>query len=107
MLYRANGKTVWITETGWATRDPSKVNGPSPGIENAANYWSQVACGLAARCIDFWWYILSDPADMPFFGVTDADTGHALYVLAMKLQSVQVAQHLALLLLAGSQVRHL
>ncbi|THZ14186.1 glycoside hydrolase, partial [Aureobasidium pullulans] len=77
MLYRANGKAVWITETGWATRDPSKVNGPSPGIENAANYWSQVACGLAARCIDFWWYILSDPADMPFFGVTDADAGHA------------------------------
>ncbi|KAG9512548.1 glycoside hydrolase, partial [Aureobasidium melanogenum] len=70
MLPLSLGKSVWVTETGWPTVDPSKTGGASPGVENAAKYWSKVACELQARCINFWWYILADPAQMPFFGVT-------------------------------------
>ncbi|KAH0352695.1 glycoside hydrolase, partial [Aureobasidium melanogenum] len=83
-LQIAQGKSVWITETGWPWLDPSKTSGPQPGMENAAVYWSEVACELQARSIGFWWYILSDPANMPFFGVTDSrgdEPGSALYGL--------------------------
>ena len=61
MLPLSRGKPVWITETGWPTVDPPKTGGASPGVENAAKYWSKVACELQARCINFWWYILADP----------------------------------------------
>ncbi|KAI4733031.1 glycoside hydrolase [Aureobasidium pullulans] len=71
MLPLSQGKPVWITETGWPTEDPTKLSGPKPGINNAAMYWSKVVCELQARCIDFWWYILTDPAQTPFFGVTN------------------------------------
>ncbi|KAG9764463.1 glycoside hydrolase, partial [Aureobasidium melanogenum] len=83
-LQIAQGKSVWITETGWPWLDPSKTSGPQPSVENAAVYWSEVACELQARSIGFWWYILSDPADMPYFGVTDSrsdEPGSALYGL--------------------------
>ncbi|KAH0029364.1 glycoside hydrolase, partial [Aureobasidium melanogenum] len=84
MLPLSLGKPVWITETGWPTVDPSKTGGAGPGIDNAARYWSKVACDLQARCINSWWYILSDPAQMPFFGVTnlrESSSGSALYNL--------------------------
>jgi glucan endo-1,3-beta-D-glucosidase len=84
MLPLSLGKPIWITETGWPTEDPTKTSGLEPGIENAALYWTKVACELQARCINFWWYILADPAQTPFFGVTDLredPQGSALYNL--------------------------
>jgi glucan endo-1,3-beta-D-glucosidase len=71
MLPLSLGKPIWITETGWPTEDPTRISGLESSIENAALYWSKVACELRARCINFWWYILADPAQTPSFGVTD------------------------------------
>ncbi|KAH0182961.1 glycoside hydrolase, partial [Aureobasidium melanogenum] len=90
MLPLSLGKPVWITETGWPTEDPLKTSGPKSSVENAALYWSKVACELQARCIDFWWYILSDPAQAPFFGVTNLredPRGSELYNLDCGLSS--------------------
>lgn len=63
----ANGKPIWITETGWPTSG-STENQAVPSVDNAETYWKSVACELLSRNIPTWWYILQDSAS-PNFGV--------------------------------------
>ncbi|OAG35025.1 hypothetical protein AYO21_10812 [Fonsecaea monophora] len=75
----AQGKPIWITETGYPVSGPTS-NLAVPGADDAAEYWQQVACALENRGIDFWWYILADEGASPSFGVSS--NGKPLYNLA-------------------------
>lgn len=53
----AQGKPVWITETGWP------VSGPQAGVatastENAQTYWRDVACRVLGTDTNLWWFTL-------------------------------------------------
>jgi glucan endo-1,3-beta-D-glucosidase len=63
----ANGKPIWITETGWPTTGPTE-NLAVPSVDNAEAYWKSIACELISRNIPTWWYILQDSAT-PSFGI--------------------------------------
>jgi glucan endo-1,3-beta-D-glucosidase len=63
----ANGKPIWITETGWPTTGPTE-NLAIPSVDNAEAYWKSIACELISRNIPTWWYILQDSAT-PSFGI--------------------------------------
>ena len=63
----ANGKPIWITETGWPTTGPTE-NLAVPSVDNAEAYWKSIACELISRNIPTWWYILQDSAT-PSFGL--------------------------------------
>ncbi|KAK6002581.1 hypothetical protein QM012_001331 [Aureobasidium pullulans] len=63
----ANGKPIWITETGWPISGPTE-NEAVPSVANAETYWKSIACELLSRNIPTWWYILQDSAS-PNFGV--------------------------------------
>lgn len=68
----AQGKEVWMTESGWP------VSGPTWGdavasIPNAKQYWDQVACPLLGN-VNTWWYTLQDAGASPSFGVTSGAT---------------------------------
>ncbi|KIW72230.1 hypothetical protein PV04_00440 [Phialophora macrospora] len=67
----AQGKPVWITETGWP------VSGPASGeavasVENAQTYYDEVGCTAFGENINTWWYILQDTGSSPSFGVVGA-----------------------------------
>lgn len=66
----ADGKPIYITETGWPVSGPSSNLGV-PSTANAEIYWQGVACELETRGINFWWYILADSGASPSFGVTN------------------------------------
>ena len=54
----ANGKPVWVTETGWPTRGPTRGKAvPSP--DNAKAYWNKVGCKMFGKRNVFW-YTLHD-----------------------------------------------
>ncbi|KAL3477633.1 glycoside hydrolase superfamily [Aspergillus californicus] len=67
----ANGKEVWITETGWPVSG-STQNLAVASPENAKQFWDEVGCPLFDD-VNTWWYILQDgegsnvPADS--FGI--------------------------------------
>lgn len=74
----ASGKQIWVTEAGWP------VSGPQSGeatasVDNAEEFWQDVACELESRNINFWWYILEDSAT-PSFSVSQG--GKPLYDLS-------------------------
>jgi len=68
---KAQGKPIWITETGWP------VSGPTQGqaVANTANaktYWNAVACQLIKDNVNLWYYTLQDVQyanPSPSFGV--------------------------------------
>jgi len=61
---------VWITETGWPTKGPT-YNLAVPSIQNAADYWQQVACSDEYKSLNTWWYSLQDYDADESFGVLD------------------------------------
>lgn len=79
----APGKQIWVTEAGWP------VSGPKSGqavasVDNAEEFWQDVACELESRGINFWWYILQDSAS-PSFSVSN--NGVPLYDLSCHASS--------------------
>jgi len=74
----AQGKQVWVTETGWP------IQGPQSGlatasVENAATYYKEVGCGLFSAGINTWWFTLQDQQPVvPSSGVVFAVTGPGL-----------------------------
>jgi glucan endo-1,3-beta-D-glucosidase len=76
----AQGKPVWITETGWPVSGPTEADAV-PSIPNAETYWQGVGCGFAFNKIPTFWYDLVDEGASPSFGVTDGTTT-PLYNLA-------------------------
>lgn len=66
----ANGKPVWVTETGWPVSGPNE-NLAVASIANAKTYWDQVGCSLFGHT-NTWWYTLQDAyptTPSPSFGV--------------------------------------
>lgn len=87
----AQGKPVWITETGWP------VAGPASGAAvasdaNAQKYWRDVACRVLGSDINVWWFTLDDDqatsASVSFSLVNSNDiTGAPLYDLSCPASS--------------------
>ena len=92
----ADGKQIWITETGWPTckfqshnpllldrsHDSLRRNtaGPLsgkavPSVEDAETYYQKVGCQAFGSGINTWWYTLQDAegGNVPSFGVLGTD----------------------------------
>jgi glucan endo-1,3-beta-D-glucosidase len=70
----AQGKPVWITETGWPVSGET-LNQAVPGSDNARIYWEDVTCQLVKDNVNLWYYILQDVQygnPVPSFGVKPA-----------------------------------
>ncbi|USW57571.1 Putative glycoside hydrolase superfamily [Septoria linicola] len=77
----AQGKPVWVAETGWPVTGPQSGLATS-GTENAETYWKDVACRLLGN-VNTWWYQLNDGADQEVsFKIIGADRGAPLYDLS-------------------------
>ncbi|KKF93951.1 putative glucan endo-1 3-beta-glucosidase eglC [Ceratocystis platani] len=63
----ANGKPVWITETGWPVKGPDYNKGQA-SIENAEWYYQNVGCPLFG-VENVWWYMLVEAGAEVEFGV--------------------------------------
>lgn len=66
----ANGKEVWITETGWPVSGPTEGDAVA-SLANAKQYWDQVGCPLFGET-NTWWYTLSDAGASPSFGISSS-----------------------------------
>ncbi|KAM3414705.1 hypothetical protein BST61_g9863 [Cercospora zeina] len=82
----AQGKPVWLTETGWPVTGPPSGLAVS-GTEDAEIYWKAVACRvLGSR--NTWWYQLNDGADQEVsFKIINPDRGAPLYDLSCSANS--------------------
>lgn len=82
----AQGKPVWVTETGWPVSG-STLNQAVASIPNAETYWQEVQCSLHASR-NMWWYTLQDAAPTtpnPSFGIVGSSlSGAPLYNLACR-----------------------
>ncbi|KAF5670880.1 murein transglycosylase [Fusarium heterosporum] len=80
----ANGKEIWVTETGWPVSGKT-VNKAVPSTENARTFYEDVGCPMFGD-INVWWYTLQDSAPTtpnPSFGVVGAElTKKPLYDLS-------------------------
>ncbi|KAI9727356.1 MAG: hypothetical protein M1828_006976 [Chrysothrix sp. TS-e1954] len=80
----AQGKPVWITETGWPVSGPQSGNAAA-SIANAKQYWDDVACTVLGN-VNTYWYTLQDSAPTvpsPSFGIIGQDiTAAPLYSLS-------------------------
>jgi glucan endo-1,3-beta-D-glucosidase len=67
----AQGKDVWITETGWAYSGP-KFGAADATVDNAGKYWKEVGCALFGKKNVFW-YTLRDanPENKVKFAISD------------------------------------
>ncbi|KAJ5925187.1 glucan endo-1-3-beta-glucosidase eglC [Penicillium verhagenii] len=63
----ADGKEIWVTETGWPVSGPSEGEGVA-SLANAKKYWDQVGCALF-DVTNTWWYIMQDYGASPSFGL--------------------------------------
>ncbi|CAL8578695.1 hypothetical protein XPA_004466 [Xanthoria parietina] len=66
----AQGKPVWITETGWPVSGPTE-NQAVPSTQNAKTYWDRVGCKVFGK-VNTFWYTLQDASPdtpSPSFGV--------------------------------------
>lgn len=70
----AQGKPVWVTETGW----PAVGATYGQAVANAANartYWTEVTCALVASNVNLWYYDLQESQNgqaSPDFGIMPA-----------------------------------
>lgn len=67
----AQGKDVWITETGWAYSGPA-FGAAQATVDNAGKYWKEVGCALFGKRNVFW-YTLRDanPENKVKFAISD------------------------------------
>ncbi|KAF2826098.1 glycoside hydrolase [Ophiobolus disseminans] len=73
-LGAAQGKPVWVTETGWPVSGQT-LNQAVPNADNARIYWEDVTCQLVADNINLWYYTLQDVQlgnPSPSFGIKPA-----------------------------------
>lgn len=55
----AQGKPVWVTETGWPASGPKSGNAVATPA-NAKTYWNQVGCNKLFGKRNTFWYTLFD-----------------------------------------------
>lgn len=70
----AQGKPVWVTETGWPVSGPTQ-NQAVANSDNARTYWEDVACSLIGSNVNLWYYTLQDAQfgnPSPSFGIKPA-----------------------------------
>ena len=67
----ADGKPVWVTETGWPSSGPAWDEAEA-GIENAKYYWDEVGCRRLFGKTPTFWYTLRDsnPDNKMQFAIT-------------------------------------
>lgn len=71
----ANGKPVWVTETGWPSQGPTE-NQAVASVDNSGEYYRQVGCSLFGANVNTWWFTLQDQQPVvPSGGVVFAVTG--------------------------------
>lgn len=73
-LALANGKPVYVTETGWPVSGDDQ-NLAVASAANARQYWQTIACSLISSGINIWWYTLQESqygTASPDFGVYGA-----------------------------------
>lgn len=75
----AQGKPVWVTETGWPVSGPNS-GAAVPSVANAKNYWHTVFCKAVSE-ISIFWYVYQDYNESPSFGVFNK-AGARVYDLA-------------------------
>ncbi|GAP83379.1 putative glycoside hydrolase family 17 protein [Rosellinia necatrix] len=66
----AQGKAVWVTETGWPDTGPT-FRDAVPSVSNAKAYWNTIGCSLFGKRNTFW-YTLVDGA------MTDSELSFAI-----------------------------
>jgi len=85
----AQGKDVWLTETGWPVTGKTQ-NLAVANVANAKSYWDQVACKTIGK-MNLYWYTLSDTSPSmtdPSFGVVGSDLSQGpLYDLSCSAQN--------------------
>lgn len=70
----AQGKPVWVTETGWPVTGQT-LNQAQPSSENARIYWEDVTCQLVKDNVNLYYYTLQDVQygnPVPSFGLKPA-----------------------------------
>lgn len=70
----AQGKPVWVTETGWPVSGAT-LNQGVPSADNARIYWEDVTCQLVADNVNLYYYTLQDVQygnPVPSFGIKPA-----------------------------------
>lgn len=82
----AQGKPVWITETGWPVAGPQS-GAATASTANAQTYWRDVACRVLGSNTNLWWFTLDDDqatsADVSFSLVNPSNLfGAPLYDLS-------------------------
>ncbi|KAM3521590.1 hypothetical protein NHJ13051_006170 [Beauveria bassiana] len=67
----ANGKPVWVTETGWPVTG-EKWDEAEPSVENAKYYWDEIGCRQLFGKTPTFWYNLRDsnPDNKMKFAIT-------------------------------------
>ncbi|KAI1267151.1 glycoside hydrolase family 17, beta-1,3-endoglucanase [Xylariaceae sp. FL1019] len=79
----ANGRAVWVTETGFPVS--GKTYGDAvPSIANAKTYWRAVGCPMFDNT-NVWWYTLQDAqpdTPNPSFGLINGQSTTPLYDLS-------------------------
>uniref|UniRef100_A0A093XIM5 Probable glucan endo-1,3-beta-glucosidase eglC n=1 Tax=Talaromyces marneffei PM1 TaxID=1077442 RepID=A0A093XIM5_TALMA len=71
----SNGKSLWVTETGWPVSGKQE-NLAVASVEAAKTYWDEVGCGLLFDKVNTYWYILQDAAKStpsPSFGIIGSE----------------------------------
>lgn len=67
----AQGKPVWVTETGWPVSGEA-INQAVPSADNARTYWEDVTCKLVSDNVNLYYYTLQDVQwgnPSPSFGI--------------------------------------
>ncbi|KZZ99231.1 GPI-anchored cell wall beta-1,3-endoglucanase EglC [Moelleriella libera RCEF 2490] len=79
----ANGKPVWVTETGWPSSGPNWDKADA-SIENAKYYWNEVGCRRLFNKTPTFWYNLRDsnPDNKMLFQITKDLSTKALFDLS-------------------------
>ena len=67
----ANGKPVWVTETGWPSSGPDWDEAEA-NVENAKYFWDEVGCRQLFGKTSTFWYIMRDsnPDNKMQFAIT-------------------------------------
>ena len=66
----ADGKPIWVTETGWPVKGP--VFGRAvASVQNAEHYYKTVGCSL--NNTNTWWFTLQESGSSPDFGILNTD----------------------------------